>query len=368
MRGASAAPGGNAVPADARYLCIDAGPFGAGRGHQDRLGLDLYAYGRSLLIDPGRYLATEAGAWFRTSAAHNTVLVDGQGQNRRSLTESPAPGVPPSRSEAVTAAAASRWSSSVGIDFFEGSYEDGYGPSNDRAVKHVRQVLFVKPAYWVVWDRMVPDRGAVRAHRFEQLWHFPPGRVVVEQARQLAATEDERKANLALLPVTSEATVRVITGGPTNAGAEPLQGWYSPEYGVREAAPVAVYRLEATPPVLFETVLYPYAAGRRPAFAAERVPVTSGGEPAAAHQVSAFQFRYGGFVDLILAAHAPHHAATLKQAGDLRTDAETVVLRLDAAGQPVRLLARAVSTVAYAGQTLFAAEKTQDSVDRDISR
>jgi hypothetical protein len=347
-----------------RYLCIDAGPPGAGPSHQDRLSLDLWAFGRSLLIDPGRYLATDEGAWFRGPIAHHTVLVDGQGQGR--------PNAPVEggerRAPSAPMTAGTRWSSSEGSDFFEGVYDAGFGPGRDRAVKQVRQVLFVKPSYWVVWDRMVPDRAPPRQQRFEQLWHFAPGRVVVDEAQRLVATADEGRANLALLSISTEATVRVVEGGPSTARADLIQGWYSREYGIREAAPVAVYRQDATPPILFATILYPYAAGRRPAFGAERVPVTIGGAPAPAHQVSAFDFRYGLATDRILMTHDPDHAAGVKQAGELRTDAEALVLRFDTAGRPTRLLARGVSTVTLGERLLFTADRRQDDVDRTFSK
>jgi heparinase II/III-like protein len=350
MRGT--APG--EAPSQARYLCIDAGPPGAGAA-PDQWGLDLAAYGRSLMLEPGRYLATEAGAWFRSPEAHNSVLVDGQGPGPTG-----SPGRPPLKGEETTAPSAIRWSSGPGADLFEATYDRGYGPTNDRSVKHQRQVLFVKPAYWVVWDLLTTDQGAPRAHRFEQLWHFPPGRVAVEADRRLAATADEARANLALLPVESDATLRVVEASP--GGAERLQGWISPQYGLREAAPVAVYRRDAPPPVLFETVLYPYAAGRRPAFAAERLPVSSGGEPLAVYQVSAFRWHYGRFVDLILMTHDLRQAAALKQVGDLRTDASALVLRLDTTGKPVRLDAYDVSTAIYSGRTLMAEEKRKAEV------
>jgi hypothetical protein len=342
-----------------RYLCIDAGASETVAGHQDRLSLDLWAFGRSLLIDPGRYLSTDEGAWFRGPMAHHTILVEGQGQTRPGAAGEKEPPVP-----TAPRSAEPRWFTSDGFDFFEGSYDGGFGPSRDRAIKQVRQVLFVNPFYWVVWDRLAPDLAPARPRRFEQLWHFAPGRVAIDEARRLVATADEGRAGLALLPVSAEAAVRVVEGGPSTAQADLIQGWYSPEYGVREAAPVAVYRQDATPPVLFETLLYPYAAGRRPAFGAERVSVTIGGAPAPAHQVSAFDFRYGLSTDRILMTHDPDHAASLKQAGDLRTDAELLILRSDTTGRPARLLARGVSSVTLGDRILFTADHRQDAVDR----
>lgn len=72
--------------ADAHYLIFDCGPLGAGNhGHFDCLSVELAAHGRSLVVDPGRYTYSEAGDtnWrvrFRSTAAHNTVCVDGLDQ------------------------------------------------------------------------------------------------------------------------------------------------------------------------------------------------------------------------------------------------------------------------------------------------
>ncbi len=84
-----------AVFADAGYavardelttLYFDAGPMGPdrilGHGHADTLGIVLYGLGRPMLVDPG-VCTYEAGSWrdhFRSTAAHNTVTVDGEDQ------------------------------------------------------------------------------------------------------------------------------------------------------------------------------------------------------------------------------------------------------------------------------------------------
>ncbi len=71
---------------DAQYLVFDCGPLGAGNhGHFDCLNFELAAFGRSLVVDPGRYTYSEAGTtnWrirFRGTEAHNTVSVDGHNQ------------------------------------------------------------------------------------------------------------------------------------------------------------------------------------------------------------------------------------------------------------------------------------------------
>jgi len=61
---------------------LDYGPHGGGHGHFDKLNLMLYANGREWLLDPGRltYSHKEYKTWVKTTAAHNTVTVDGNSQ------------------------------------------------------------------------------------------------------------------------------------------------------------------------------------------------------------------------------------------------------------------------------------------------
>lgn len=64
------------------YASLEYGHYGGGHGHPDRLHLNLHADGIHWLLDPGTgwYHVPELG-WYRSSLAHNTVVVDGASQN-----------------------------------------------------------------------------------------------------------------------------------------------------------------------------------------------------------------------------------------------------------------------------------------------
>lgn len=71
------------------YLVVNAGPNGqngnGGHAHNDTLSFELYANGETWILDPGTYVYTSdyrARNLFRSTAFHNTVLVDAQEQNR----------------------------------------------------------------------------------------------------------------------------------------------------------------------------------------------------------------------------------------------------------------------------------------------
>lgn len=70
-------------------IFVDAGPVGmagrGGHGHNDCLSVDVTLAGAHLIVDPGAYVYTsdwQARNWFRSTAAHNTPMIDGEEINR----------------------------------------------------------------------------------------------------------------------------------------------------------------------------------------------------------------------------------------------------------------------------------------------
>lgn len=66
----------------ATWLCFKYGPHGGGHGHPDKLSFVLYARGEILGVDPGTalYGLPIQNGWYKTSLAHNTLIVDGKNQ------------------------------------------------------------------------------------------------------------------------------------------------------------------------------------------------------------------------------------------------------------------------------------------------
>ncbi len=69
-------------------VVFDCGPLGMGalaaHGHADALSFTLRAFGRDVLVDPGTYDYFSHPQWreyFRSTRAHNTVVIDGQNQS-----------------------------------------------------------------------------------------------------------------------------------------------------------------------------------------------------------------------------------------------------------------------------------------------
>ena len=129
------------------YMLVDCGEIGslaAGHGHADALSIDAAVGGKTVFVDAGTYTYHETEAarnHFRTTAAHNTLTIDGKSQSE--------PGAKFSwRTKAR--AKLNRWISDNRFDFFAGAH-DGY-ERLEKAATHERAILFLKNDYWVMRD------------------------------------------------------------------------------------------------------------------------------------------------------------------------------------------------------------------------
>jgi hypothetical protein len=162
------------------------------------------------------------------------------------------------------------WTSTGVCDFLSGSYREGYGIYSgyasgagpvDKSVAHSRSVIFVKarkpadPEYWIITDRM---SGAGK-HTYEQLFHLIPVDTMIDSNTKVVTTTTVDQPNLAFIPsVTEGVAVEVVKGRP-----EPdLQGWYIADTPRPLPAPCVIYRQEGSPPIMFQTVLWPMKAGQ----------------------------------------------------------------------------------------------------------
>ena len=244
------------------YLAFDAAPFGdrrvPGHGHADALSFELYAHGQTWLMDPGVYGTWVPPEWrnyFRGTRAHNTVLVDEQDQSLL-----------------------------IGTRLVYHPVRDG----------RRRQVLFVKPSYWVVFDWL---EGAGE-HTVDWLFHFTPGQAVQLGANGRAWAGAPGSPSLTVLPVGSHELEADIMGGAT----EPIQGWAAPYSGEKEPAPVLRYRQQGQAPFELCTVLLAAPAGSPAAIAARLLTVqpAAGATALPAGQVTGLIVETEQFRDLIV--------------------------------------------------------------------
>lgn len=190
----------------AAYLCFDVGPLGAAHIHQDKLNINLYKGGEELLFDDGggQYEDSPYRLYGISAADHNTVLVDGEGQSRKT------PAVAESAIDA-------NFFSDRKFDYACGIYDDVFGKERVKSAVHKREVLFVKPDFFVVADTLSSADG--RAHDYTMLLHMDTLDVKVAEKSILGVLKGTY--DLCILPLTDEIKVGVDSGKN-----DPVSGWY----------------------------------------------------------------------------------------------------------------------------------------------
>jgi heparinase II/III-like protein len=235
----------------ASHLVFDCGGLGmlsGGHGHAAALSLTLFSDGKELLIDPATAVYNAAPKWrnfFRSTRAHNTVVVDG-------LDQSQTGGAFSWRSKA-----ASRVISNCalpGMDYTEGEH-DGYARLR-QGVIHRRRLMFVRPNYWIVVDEL----NGSGDHRFDFLYHFAPG-------AELFVLDDERRGEVDCRVRCGSAALQLYMYGSAPVRTEavcgesdPVQGWASSLYGQRVPSPVLTATVRGVAPVYAMTFLTPRPA------------------------------------------------------------------------------------------------------------
>ena len=148
------------------------------------------------MLDPGRFTYAEGERnlrhWFRGTAAHNTVTVDGSDQT------------PYARSRSSLPSAVATFLGRETRDGFDILCGEVRSPVYEAV--HRRRVIFVDGAYWVIEDVLTGERR----HRYDLRFHLAPARL--------------------------DGAVTLTITGARGICAE--EGWISPSYGIKEAAPV----------------------------------------------------------------------------------------------------------------------------------
>jgi hypothetical protein len=247
--------GGYAVMRDGwaghgHQLIFDAGPLGCrvsgGHGHADLLSIQCCAFGRRFLADPGTgdYADPLWRRYFRGSAAHSTVTVDGRGQAEPAGAFSWR-----ERPEARLRA----WVSNERLDVAEAEHHAYARPGDP--VRHRRRVLFLKPRCWVVVD----DLEGRRPHTVEVRFQFAPD-VDVRWDGVCARAIAGGRALVVRSFATEPLRTRLVQGA-----LQPVEGWMSPDYGWRVPAPVLVHAAAGALPLRIVTLLFPCADADAPA-------------------------------------------------------------------------------------------------------
>jgi Heparinase II/III-like protein/Heparinase II/III N-terminus len=194
-----------------RHILIDVGPFGpwgSGHSHSDTLSIVARAGDREILIDSGTYTYVgdpAARNWFRGSAAHSTIRIDGRDQ---------ANPVNPFRWSDQPAVSVRAWTTSDSDDSLDAQ-------CTSRGFTHRRRVRYIKPDLLLIVDDVSGPPGQ---HTIEQFWHLD----------------------------SSEDVKRITVEGATDL----TESWRSDVFGARRPSVTLVVRRECALPIRWAAAIH----------------------------------------------------------------------------------------------------------------
>lgn len=251
-------------------LVVDCGPVGSlkgGHGHADALSIELAIQGKTLLIDSGTYTyheSSELRDYFRSTAAHNTLVIDGQSSSEPGDTFD-------WKSRAETKL--NSWIGEDRFDFFEGSH-NGFERLNGPAT-HTRSVLFLKNDYWIMRDSVRAQAG----HEYSLNFHMAEGVRSKISAADGCVCGDEH---------------RIYTFGDNGAWHQ-NESWISNLHGRKKNSTLMRYISVGVGPQEFFTFILPVSA-HAPAPEVSEVDSELG---------RAFIIKYSGYTDLFVYNDVP---------------------------------------------------------------
>jgi len=221
---------------EANYMAVDAGPFGFGHQHEDKLSFVLYLKGLPFVQDAGIY-PYDASKWRRyvlSARGHNVIHVDGLEQRRRGQ---------PREAYVVDEPVPLIWRSTDDYDYLEASYGGGFEVFGDSLrVRHTRRILYVRSRqsqrdFWLVLDSLEPFDS--RVHRYASTFHLDvPKAEVLPERRVLRAEREDVALEILWAPVQG-MSVRIVEGQEELV----VQGWM-PVLGKRTVRPVPTPHFE----------------------------------------------------------------------------------------------------------------------------
>jgi hypothetical protein len=230
--------------AGAHQMIVDVGQLGcpasSAHGHADLLSVQCAVFGEPCLVDAGTYCYTTEVEWrdfFRSTAAHSTIAVDGRSQAE------PAGPFGWARRPRVRLR---EWHSTPDLDFLDAE-SDAFLNLPD-PVLHRRRVIFVKPRYWVIVD----DLTALSTHRVDLSFQCSALQVTLGPNRWARARTPSGRS-LWISPFAAGVLRPSVRAGESR----PIRGWISPDYGQRHPAPALTYTSTVAMPWRALTLLFP---------------------------------------------------------------------------------------------------------------
>jgi hypothetical protein len=213
--------------------------------HADQLHADLWWRGVNVARDPGTYSYNAPSPWdnaLATARVHNTLTLDGRDQMQR----------------------AGRF---LWLDWAQGRTLSREVDSEGRLVgvqaEHSgyrrlgavhRRSMAARPDGWLVTDQVVPaGRPGPQQHTARVRWLLPDWPWTVEDSACLVLRGPDFSLRLTLGDVHALNIFRAGACVWGQADPEPVWGWFSPTYGVREPALLVVGALHGPLPLLIRS-------------------------------------------------------------------------------------------------------------------
>ncbi len=227
------------------YLALDCGPLGPdyqpGHGHCDMLSYELSLQGKRMIVDTGVGSYYGDLAWrqyYRSTYAHNTLVIDGQEQSeiwgrfrvgRRAYPKDV------------------QYDSDGALAYAAGSHTGYERLAGD--IRHRRWLGWIDQRFWLVVDQVA---GAGK-HSIESLLHFHPDVEIIQPPHSPSFHVQVGRENSRLMIIPWGITSAELLKGER----EPIQGWYAPEFGKDIANPVLSYRAALNAPSWLGYLLWP---------------------------------------------------------------------------------------------------------------
>jgi Heparinase II/III N-terminus/Heparinase II/III-like protein len=235
-----------------QHVIYDCAQLGEGsHSHYDLFNFCYFAGGRPLIIDPGRYTYSaepdqDGVDWrqhFKSTAAHNTVTIDGCDQtryhskwlrDRAGAASHPAEGA--KHGPAIDL---------VNKHVFLGRQSDviwGRARSHEYTPIHERVLLFFQRQYLVLIDRIAIEDS--EQHTCTARLHLSPS-----MRGRIALTHDGDQLR------AHAPGLQILAWCPPQVEAQIEQGWASQQYGVKAPAPVLALMQRSQRSIAFVTLI-----------------------------------------------------------------------------------------------------------------
>ena len=310
---------------DQRHLVFDAARFAGSHSDWDNLNIILFAYDKLLLADPGEYILNGPDkAWFESTAAHNTIVVDNRNYNLMNNIPPTSPN-PDFESEVTTS-----YNFGDGFDFVKGSH-NGYaintgcsGCPITNPVVITRNIFYPKLGenldYFIVSDKMLGSG----THTYDQYWHLasPIGSVSFDSNKVAISP------NLIIAPADPSELIQSIDN----------THWLSYTYATRENKPIVNYKKSnIAGSETYDTVIFPFKTDQ-PSILVNRLPVTVSGNPVETTTASALDIYVDRAQDFRDYYYISHDTLALRNFGNYQTDSELSFVRKDNLGNVKRII------------------------------